>query len=157
MKVYIVSTCHPSCFIQHRSPFTLSFDVKSKMATDMLLPVILSEVVDSDDVKPRQGITRQCIKWRHQLGSFHNPIKRTYCGGSICIYWNVSNECGGLRNCFKAHRWLYLSTRNTRRSSNCINIQNDVVRIKCWMKQVVNRSIMKIVLNELENIGWKIC
>ena len=75
MKVYIVSTCHPSCFIQHRSPFTFSFDVKSKMATDMLLPVILSEVVDSDDVKPRQGITRQCIKWRHQLGSFHNPIK----------------------------------------------------------------------------------
>ena len=76
MKVYIVSTCHPSCFIQHRSPFTLSFDVKSKTATDMFLPVILSELVDSDDVKPRQGITRQWIKWRHQLGSFHNIIKK---------------------------------------------------------------------------------
>ena len=70
MKVYIVSTCHPSCFIQHRSPFTLSFDVKSKMATDMLLPVILSEVVDSDDVKPRQGITRQCYKVETSIGFF---------------------------------------------------------------------------------------
>ena len=48
MKVYIVCTCHPTCFIQHTSPFILSFDVKSKMATDMLLPMILSELVDSD-------------------------------------------------------------------------------------------------------------
>ena len=48
MKVYIGCTCHPTCFIQHTSPFILSFDVKSKMATDMLLPMILSELVDSD-------------------------------------------------------------------------------------------------------------
>ena len=39
MKVYIVCTCHPTSFIQHASPFILSFNVKSKMATDMLLPV----------------------------------------------------------------------------------------------------------------------
>ena len=51
MKVCIVCTCHPTCFIQHAT-FILSFDVKSKVAKDMLLPVILSELVDSDDEKP---------------------------------------------------------------------------------------------------------
>ena len=45
MKVYIVCTCHPTCSIQHASPLTLSFNVKSKMTTDMLLAVILSELV----------------------------------------------------------------------------------------------------------------
>ena len=48
MKVYIVCSCHPTCFIQHTSPFILSFDVKSKMATDKLLLVILSELAGSD-------------------------------------------------------------------------------------------------------------
>ena len=62
MKVYIVCTCHPTCFIQHASPFILSFDVKSKMATDMLLPAILSELVDSNDEKPRRGKTREWDK-----------------------------------------------------------------------------------------------
>ena len=52
MKVYIVCTCHPTRLIQHASPFILSFDVKSEMATDMLLAVILSELVDFDDEKP---------------------------------------------------------------------------------------------------------
>ena len=47
MKVYVVCTSHPTCFIQHA--FILSVDAKSKMATDMLLPVILSELLDSDD------------------------------------------------------------------------------------------------------------
>ena len=41
--------------IQHASPFILSFNVKSKMATDMFLPVILSELLGSDDEKPRRG------------------------------------------------------------------------------------------------------
>ena len=53
MKVYIVCACHPTCFIQQGSLFILLFNVKSKMAADMLLPVILSELVDSDDEKPR--------------------------------------------------------------------------------------------------------
>ena len=73
--VYIVCTCHPTCFIQHANPFIFSFDVKSKMATYMLLPVILSELVDSDDEKPRRGKTREWIKQRHQLGSFQDIIK----------------------------------------------------------------------------------
>ena len=38
MKVYIVCMCHPISVI-------LSFDVKSKISADMLLPVILSELV----------------------------------------------------------------------------------------------------------------
>ena len=75
MKVYIVCTCHRTCFIQHASPFILSFDVKSKMATDMLLSVILSEVVGPDDEKPRRGKTREQIKRRHRLDSFQGIIK----------------------------------------------------------------------------------
>lgn len=74
MKVYIVSTCHPSCFIQHRSPFTFSFDVKSKMAADILLPVILSELVDYDKMLCR-GKMLEWIRRRHQSGSFQNIIK----------------------------------------------------------------------------------
>ena len=46
----VVCTCHPACFIQYASPFILSFKVKPKM----LLPVILSELVSSDNEKPRQ-------------------------------------------------------------------------------------------------------
>ena len=53
----------------------MSFSVKSKMATDMLLPVTLSKLVDSDDEKPRRGNTREWIKRRHHLGSFHNIIR----------------------------------------------------------------------------------
>ena len=41
----------------------------------MLLPVILSELVDSDDEKPRPGKTRGWIKRRHQLDYFQNKIK----------------------------------------------------------------------------------
>ena len=65
----------PNIFIQEASLFILSFNIKSTMATDMLLPVILSELVDSDDEKPRRTKTREWIKRRHQLGSFQNIIK----------------------------------------------------------------------------------
>ena len=41
----------------------------------MLLPMILSELVDSDDEKPRPGKTRGWIKRRHQLHYFQNKIK----------------------------------------------------------------------------------
>ena len=75
MKVYIICTCHPICFTQHASPFVLSFDVKSKMATDVLLPVIISELVDSDDEKPCRGKTREWIEQWQQLGSFQNTIE----------------------------------------------------------------------------------
>ena len=84
MKVYIVCTCHPTCFIQHASPFILSFDFKSKMETDMLLPVILSELVELvDDEKPRRSKTLEWIKWRHHLGFVPQHNKGTHCGGSI--------------------------------------------------------------------------
>ena len=63
MKVYIAFTCHPTCFIQHVCPFILSFNVKSKMATDMLLSVLLSELVDSDDEKLHRGKTREWISF----------------------------------------------------------------------------------------------
>ena len=75
MKVYIICTCHPICFTQHASPFVLSFDVKSKMATDVLLPVIISELVDSDDEKPCRGKTREWIEQWQQLDSFQNTIE----------------------------------------------------------------------------------
>ena len=61
MKVYIVCTCHTSCFIQHVRTFILSFDVKSKMTTNTLLPVILSELVDSDYEKPFQSFFTMSI------------------------------------------------------------------------------------------------
>ena len=75
MKVYIVCTRHPTYLIQHTSPFILSFDVKSKIATNMFLPVILLELVDSDNEKPRRGKTQEWIKWRHHMGYFQNMIK----------------------------------------------------------------------------------
>ena len=40
-----------------------SFNVKPKMAMDMLLPVILSQLVDSADEKPRRGKTREWISF----------------------------------------------------------------------------------------------
>ena len=63
MKIYNVCACHPTWFIQHADPFIFSFNVKSKMVTDMLLPVILSELVDSDNEKPRLGKTQERISF----------------------------------------------------------------------------------------------
>ena len=37
------------------------------------------------------------------------------------------------------------------------NIRNDVIRMKCRMKQGANQSNMKIVLDKPENVGWEIC
>ena len=73
-------------FIQHESPLVLSFNVKSKMAADMLLLVILSELRDSDDEKSRRGKTREQIKQTHQLGSLQNITKGSHCGGLIPIF-----------------------------------------------------------------------
>ena len=49
--------------IQHASPLTFSFNVESKLTTDMLLPVILSELVDSADEKLRRVKTREWISF----------------------------------------------------------------------------------------------
>ena len=45
------------------------------MASDMLLPIILSELVDSDDERPRRGKTREWIRLRSQLGLYETLIK----------------------------------------------------------------------------------
>ena len=36
------------------------------------------------------------------------------------------------------------------------NIRNDVIRMKYWMKPGVNRSNMKTMLNEPENVAWNV-
>ena len=45
------------------------------MASDMLLPIILSELVDSDDERPRSGKSREWIRRRSQLGLYETLIK----------------------------------------------------------------------------------
>ena len=52
-----------------------------------------------------------------------------------------------------AERFSFVESFEIRSS----NIRNDVIRIKCWMKQKVNQSNMKILLDEPENVAWKIC
>ena len=58
-RLYVSS----NIFIQHAIPFILSFNVKSRMATDTLFPVILLELVDSDDGKPCRGMRREWISF----------------------------------------------------------------------------------------------
>ena len=84
MKVYIVRMCHPTCFIQHSSPFILLLNIKSKMATDMLLPVVLSELEDSDDEKPRLGKTREWISFLN-LSLF--SVSFVYFLWSACLFF----------------------------------------------------------------------
>ena len=62
MKIYIVCTFHPICLIEYANPLILSFNVKSKMTTDMLLVVILPELLDSEH-KPRRGKTWEWISF----------------------------------------------------------------------------------------------
>ena len=45
------------------------------MASDILLPIILSELVDSDDERSRRGKTREWIRRRSQLGLYETLIK----------------------------------------------------------------------------------
>ena len=99
----------PNIFIQEASPFILSFDIKSTMATDMLLPVILSELVDSDDEKPRRTKTREWIKRRHQLGSFQNIIKELIVEDRYAFKEMFQMSVQRLRNCFKAYLRPYFS------------------------------------------------
>ena len=70
MKVFIVCTYHPTCKSMH------SFiRCQIKDGDRHAFTSILSMLVNSDDEKPRRGKTREWIKWRHQLGSFHSIIK----------------------------------------------------------------------------------
>ena len=45
------------------------------MASDMLLPIILSELVDSDNERPGRAKTREWIQRRSQLGLYETLIK----------------------------------------------------------------------------------
>ena len=118
-------------------------------------------------------------RWRQKaetsIGFFPQHNKRTHCGWSIRIQGNVSEECGGLRNCFKAYRWPYLSTRNLRRSWPCIirwktgidiktpeirncNIRNDIIRMKCWMNHSHKKQIVwkqKLMTAAVELAAYK--
>ena len=82
MKVCIVCTCRPTSFIQHASPLTFSFNVQSKITTDMLLPVILSELVDSADEKLRQVKTRE---WIIFLNLYFFSVAFVYFLWSACL------------------------------------------------------------------------
>ena len=48
-----------------------------------------------------------------------------------------------------AERFSFVESFEIRSS----NIQNDVMRMKCWMKQRVNQSNIKILLDAPENVG----
>ena len=49
----------------------------------MLLPIILSELVDSDDERPRRGKTREWIRRRSQLGLYETLIKELIIEGRL--------------------------------------------------------------------------
>ena len=85
MKVFIVCTCHPTSFIQHANPLTLPFNVKSKMATDMLLPVMVSELVDSEDEKLRLGKTLEWIGFLN-LSFFFFSVAFVSFLSSACLF-----------------------------------------------------------------------
>ena len=139
-------TYHPTCFIfiQHASPFILSFDVKSKMATE-------------------DGA------YRHQLGSSDGDISwvlskdwyafKEMFWMSVELFKLISIWCAWffiiVIPCYYyfAERFSFVKSFEIQSS----NIQNHVMRMKCWMKQGINRSNVKIVLDEPENVGWKIC
>ena len=54
-----------------------------------------------------------------------------------------------LRHCSSSFRLDACEIRSS-------NIQNDVIRIKCWMIQGINQSNLKTVLAEPENVDWNI-
>ena len=122
MKVYIVCICHPTCFIQHANPFVLSFNVKSKMATDMFLPVILSKFVDSNDEKPRRCKTREWIKWRHQLGSVQNIVKE------LIVEDRHAFSGWHLRICFG---WVWRTSKLLGRRSELSSLLFKLILIRC--------------------------
>ena len=182
MKVSIVCTCHPICFIQYTSPFTLLFNVKSKMATGMLLPVILSELVNSDDEKPRLGKTRERISFLNLFLSVSfeyflwsacffffrylqflllHPYSSPFCSCNLDRWSESSLLLRSFRfdvydfYCvwYFAERFSFVESFEIQSS----NLWNDVIRMKCWMKPRIDQSNMKILLDEPENVVWNIC
>ena len=182
-KVYIFCKCHPTCFFRHAGSFILSFNVKSEMATDMLLSVILSELVDSDDENTRRGKT---LKWIRFLRPFFffcflctlsliclpfllsstssaaSFYSSPFCScnldrwpeSSLLLFKLISIWSAWFFYCYYfAKRFSFVESFEIRSS----NIRNNVIKMEFCMKQEVNRSNMKIVLDESESVVWKIC
>ena len=114
---------------------------------------IRCQIKDGDGHAFASDTVRAGRLWWHQLGSFQNIIRELTVEDRYAfkeIFWK------NVEDFETVYRWSYLSTRKTR-SSSCINIRNNDMRMKCWMKQGVNRYDMKTVLDEPENVRWKIC
>ena len=86
------------------------------------------------------------IKWKNKLACWMKLVG-----------WHVqaiSIWCVSFFYCYYfAERFSFVGSLEIGSS----NIRNDVIKIKCWMKQGVNQSNMKIVLDEPENVGWEFC
>ena len=137
--------------------------------------------MDSDDEKPRWGNTREWISflnlsffscvyflWSACLfftlsstssaassysSPFYSRILDRGSESSLLLYKLISIWCVWFFYCYYfAEHFSFIASFEIRIS----NIRNDVIRIKCWMKQGF-QSNMKIMLDEPENIGWKIC
>ena len=182
MKVYIVWTCHPTFFIQHASPFILSFNVKSNMVTDMLLPVILSELINSDDEKAGRSKTRErisflnlsffcflcilylvCLAFLFALSSIsyaRSSYSSPFCSCNL-DRWSESSLL-----LFKLILiwcvWFFYSYYFAERFSfdesfeiRSSNIRNDVIRMKCWIKPRVNNTTWKFCWMSLKMLHEK--
>ena len=190
-KVYIVCTCHATSFIRNASTLTLSFNVKSKMTTNMLLPVILSGLLDSEDEKCRRGKTREwtsffnlyffffcclcmlslvCLPSLFPLSLTSSTVSMysSPCSGNLekwsessllllkvisIWYVQVYDMCRCMVCYYFAERFSFVESFEI----SSFNIRNDVTKIKYWMKQGVNQSNMNILLDEPQNVAWKIC
>ena len=73
---------------------------------------------------------------------------------SLLLFKLMSIWCVWYFNCYYfAECFSFVESFKIRSS----NIRNDVIRMKCWMKQKVNQYSTKILLDEPENVGWKTC
>ena len=81
-------------------------------------------------------------------------VRRTSSESSWLLFKLISIWCVWFFYCYYfAERFSFVESFEIR----SFNIRNDVIRMKCWIKQGVNQSNMKNVLDEPENVGWKIC
>ena len=150
------------------------------MASDMLLPIILSELVDSDDERPRRGKTREWIRRRSQLGLYETLIKELiiedrlsfkemfrmsvedfaffFLGssstGCLFVWFSTENDVSSSLSIFVLNQTVF---RVYLKNFRMIWIRSiDVIRSKCWMKEWANQSNTKITLEESEKVGRKV-
>ena len=138
------------------------------MASDILLPIILSELVDSDDERPRRGKTREWIRRRSQLGLYETLIKELIIEDRLSfkeMFQMFLLKMMFLLRCpflfsiklfsvfiWKIFEWFLFNLLFE--NSNWRSI--DVIRSKCWMKEWANQSNTKITLEESEKVGRKV-